>query len=98
MEIKWSELAIERVSKIIEYIALDNPNEAEKWVHQLFDYLKKIAPFPRSGRVLPELPKRVDIKEIIFGNYRVIYRIDSNRLFILTVKNTKQILPIEEIK
>ena len=36
MKIIWSPLAIERVSEIAEYIALDNPVAAEKWVDDIF--------------------------------------------------------------
>jgi hypothetical protein len=34
---------------------------------------------------------------MIFKNYRIIYRIEKSKIFILTVRNFKQILPVDEI-
>lgn len=36
MKIVWSPLAIDRASEIAEYIALDKPSAAEKWIQKLF--------------------------------------------------------------
>jgi len=39
---------------------------------------------PRSGRVVPELA-RDDVREVIVGNYRIVYRIEAEAIVILTV-------------
>ena len=96
MKIIWSPLAIERVSEIAEYIALDNPVAAEKWVDDIFDSVKRLKKFPKSGRMIPELQLE-HFREIIFGNYRVIYRVEENQLSVLTVRHGKQVLPVDEI-
>ena len=36
-------------------------------------------------------------REIISGNYRIIYKVEKSKIFILTVRHGKQILPLEEI-
>ncbi len=99
MKIIWSPLAIDRVSEIAEYIALDNPVAAEKWVDDIFDSVKRLKQFPNSGRIIPELQLE-DFREIIFGNYRVIYRVEKvekNKISVLTVRHGKQVLPVDEI-
>ena len=50
-----------------------------------------------SGRIVPEI-HREDIRELIYGNYRIIYRLETKKVAILTVRHGKQILPIDEIK
>lgn len=45
---------------------------------------------PKSCRVVPEL-NRSDIREIIFGNYRVIYKVTDD-IHILTVRHGRQLL------
>lgn len=37
MNLEWSPLALERVSEIASYIALDKPSAAEAWVDGLFE-------------------------------------------------------------
>ena len=97
MKIIWSPLAIDRVAEIAQYIALDSPNSAQKWVDLTFQVVERLERFPKSGRIVPEI-KQDDFREIIHGNYRIIYRLKSDIVSILTVKHGRQILPIDEIK
>ena len=97
MKIIWSPLAIDRTTEIAEYIAQDNPSAAMIWVKTLFDKVEILKSSPKSGRVVPE-SNRDDIRELIYGNYRIIYRVDKKILSVLTVRHGKQILPLEETK
>ena len=97
MKIIWSPLAIDRTTEIAEYIAQDNPSAATIWAETLFDKVEILKSSPKSGRVVSE-SNRDDIREFIYGNYRIIYRVDKNILSVLTVRHGKQILPLEETK
>ena len=97
MKIIWSPLAIDRTTEIAEYIAQDNPSAAMIWAETLFDKVEILKSSPKSGRVVPE-SNRDDIRELIYGNYRIIYRVDKKILSVLTVRHGKQILPLEETK
>jgi toxin ParE1/3/4 len=96
MKIQWSPLAIERISEIADYIAMDSPMAAERWVHSIFDRVEQIKDFSKSGRLVPEL-KRKDVRELIIANYRIIYRLEPKIISILTVRHSRQILPDEDI-
>ena len=97
MKIIWSPLAIDRVAEIAEYIAQDSPNSAKKWVESTFQVVERLEKFPKSGRIVPEIMQD-DFREIIYGNYRIIYRLQTEIVSILTVRHGRQILPIDEIK
>ena len=97
MKIIWSPLAIDRTTEIAEYIARDNPSAARIWIETLFDKVELLKSSPKSGRVVPET-HREDIRELIYGNYRIIYRVEKNKISVLTVRHGKQILPLEETK
>jgi len=97
VKIIWSPLAVDRVAEIAEYIAQDSPNSAEKWVESIFQVVERLEKFPKSGRVVPEI-KQDDFREIIHGNYRIIYRLQNEIVSIHTVRHGRQILPIDEIK
>ncbi|MCX5805812.1 MAG: type II toxin-antitoxin system RelE/ParE family toxin [Proteobacteria bacterium] len=96
MRIIWSPLAIDRVSEIATYIAQENPAAAEKWVDTVFRKVEDLQDFPESGRVVPETENKA-IRELIYGNYRLIYRLEEKRISVLTVRHGKQILPVDEI-
>lgn len=92
MKIIWSPLAVERASEIAEYIALDKPSAAEKWISTLFSKVEKLASSPKLGRVVPEIGDQ-QFREMTYGNYRI----EKKQLSILTIRHGKQILPIEDI-
>jgi addiction module RelE/StbE family toxin len=95
VKVEWSPLALDRVSDIARYIAEDNPGAAERWVSELFDSVARLADFPESGRVVPEVGVR-RIREVIFGAYRVIYSV-KDKVEILTVRRGSQRLDVSEI-
>ena len=96
MKIIWSPLAVDRASEIAEYIAQDNPTAAENWVTALFTHVEQLKKYPESGRIVPEI-KINFFRELVYGNYRIIYRLEENRISILTIRHGKQILPVDEI-
>lgn len=85
-----------RASEIAEYIARDNPTAAENWVNAIFTHVEQLKKFPGSGRNMPEI-NNYSFRELIYGNYRIVYRIEENRVSILTIRHGKQILPTDEI-
>jgi plasmid stabilization system protein ParE len=85
------------VSEIAQYIANDNPIAADKWVDAIFKAVERLEIFPESGRYVPEICKK-DIREVIYGHYRIIYKVSSDEVSILTVRHGKQILPKEDIE
>ena len=89
-------MAIDRASEIAEYIALDKPAAADKWITTIFSKVEQLASSPEIGRVVPEIEDE-QFRELIYGNYRIVYRIEKKQVSILTIRHGKQILPIEEI-
>ncbi len=96
MRIIWSPLAVERAAEIAEYISRDNPTAAEKWIETVFSKVEQLKSFPESGRIVPEINSK-DFRELIYGNYRIIYREKKTQVSLLTIRHGKQILPIDEI-
>ena len=96
MKVLWSPLALDRAGEIADYIAQDSGSAARKWVESIFAKVKRLGKFPESGRSVPEI-KRPDIREIIHGNYRIVYRVRQGHVAILTVRHGKQKLPTSEI-
>jgi len=96
MKIVWSPLAVDRVSEIAGYIAQDKPSAAEKWINTVFSKVEQLKSSPEIGRIVPEI-RNDQFRELIYGNYRIIYRIEKKQISILTIRHGKQILPIDEI-
>jgi len=97
MKIVWSPLAVDRASEIADYIARDKLTAAEEWIKTIFSKVEQLRSSPEIGRIVPEINEN-QFREIIFGNYRIICRIENKQISILTIRHGKQILPIDEIK
>ncbi len=96
MRIIWSPLAVDSVSEIAEYIAQDNPTAADNWANTVFSKVEKPKSLRESGRTVPETNNQ-KIRELIYSNYRIIYRIEEKQISVLTVRHGRQILPADEI-
>ncbi|MCR4339823.1 MAG: type II toxin-antitoxin system RelE/ParE family toxin [Patescibacteria group bacterium] len=96
MRVIWAPLAIERAVEIAAYIATDRPDASREWVAGLFEAAKTLAQFPRRGRRVPEL-NRPEYRELIYGSYRVIYRVEAQRVAIVTIRHGRRLLDVTEI-
>ena len=96
MKIIWSPLAIDRASEIFDYIFQDKPSATEKWINTVFSKVEQLKSSPEIGRIDPEI-RNNQFRELIYGYYRIIYRIEKKQISILTIRHGKQILPIKEI-
>jgi toxin ParE1/3/4 len=89
----WTRKALADLREIHDYIARDSPRYAQIQVERIQSSALKIARFPEVGRILPEFSDG-PWREILTGNYRVIYRWDSGsgQGLILAVVHGRQLL------
>ena len=57
--------------------------------------MARLVDFPESGRTVPELGTR-DVRELIFGTYRVFYRVGS-AVEVLSVRHGSQLIRSDEV-
>ncbi len=96
MRIIWTEQAVEKLEEYADYIALDKPNAALKWAEKIQKSVANLQKFPKLGREVPEI-RRPEIRELIEGEYRIIYRLETNIISVLTIYHSKQLLKKSDI-
>jgi len=96
MKIVWSPLSLQRIEEVADYIASDSLAAANNWIDSVFAKVDVLKMNPEIGRVVPEIGK-THIRELLYGNYRIIYSPTDRQIAILTVRHFKQILPVNEI-
>ncbi len=84
MQIEWTDLALDDLETLRDYIAKDSPYYARQFISRLFDAAEPLADHPKMGREVPEADHE-DIREVIVQGYRLIYRTIPDRIQILTV-------------
>lgn len=75
-KVKWSNLALYDLRAIHDYVAQDSPKYADRLMDKLIERVDVLEQHPRIGRKVPEFNNEA-IRELIEGNYRIIYRIES---------------------
>ena len=92
MNVHWTQTAQSHLLAIYEYIAQDSPFYATRMVDRLTSRTLQIGTYPLAGRSVPEF-ERDDIREVIEGRYRLIYRIKPSQVDILAVIHGARLLP-----
>ena len=91
--LRWTPQAIEDIEAVCAYIARDSEYYARVFAQQIMEKVATLESFPRAGRVVPE-SKREDIREILHGNYRIIYRLTDDVVEFLTVHHSARSLDL----
>ena len=83
-EVIWTEPALDDLDRIADYIALDKPDAASRFVGHVFARVEKLRRHPELGPRIPELLPGSRYRQIVESPCRVFYRYEktSGRVFI----------------
>ncbi|MFY9243579.1 MAG: type II toxin-antitoxin system RelE/ParE family toxin [Polaribacter sp.] len=85
VQIVWLKDARTDLKEIYEYIAIDSKRYARLQVERIKDSTKILYTKPQIGKLVQEI-NQPEIREIIEGNYRIIYKhTSSDKIHILMV-------------
>lgn len=69
-------------------IAHDKPQAATQWVRKVRTKIQSLASLPERHEFLPEgADVGSDYRHLVFGNYRIIYRVEPTRVIVIRVIN-----------
>jgi toxin ParE1/3/4 len=88
----WTQPARDDLREIWEHIAADSGRYARQVSGRLVDAVGRLRTYPLSGRIVPEL-NRPELREVIQGNYRVVYRTTPEAVEVLAVVHTSRDFP-----
>ena len=83
-DVIWAPSALEDIEQIAQFIARDSSDQAALFITRLIEATDRLGSFPISGRVIPEIG-RPECREIIYGAYRVMYRVEGEEVWITGV-------------
>ncbi|MBU4526653.1 MAG: type II toxin-antitoxin system RelE/ParE family toxin [Desulfomicrobium sp.] len=89
--IDWSPQALEDLELIAEYIARDSDFYARAVVQALLEGARSLGTLPNRGRIVPEFGDPC-IRERLLYSYRLIYRIETERIVIVAVIHGQRLL------
>lgn len=98
VKVIWTKKAIDDLEDIGNFISRDSFHYASLTLTNLVNSDITIAENPKIGRMVPELNDK-NIREIIKGNYRIIYQFKNNKsVYILTVFHSSRNLSKDNLE
>ena len=91
-KVKFSGIALSNLQSIHEYISKDAESYADNVIKNIIKRVKVLEMHTHIGKVVPEF-KNPLIRELIEGNYRIIYEVENeNEISILRIYHAARLL------
>lgn len=91
VKVVWTDLAIKDLTSIHENISKDSKFYADRFVKKHINRADQLENHPQPKRIAPKFGKEA-IRELIEGNYRIIFQIKVNYAGVVRVHNWAQLL------
>ncbi len=97
--VEFSFRARRDLDHIVAYIAANSPRNATRWRHRLYEKLRSLTTMPAACGLAPEdQVSGREIRQLLFGSYRVLFTIYETKVFILTVRHgARRFLTADEL-
>jgi toxin ParE1/3/4 len=91
-EVVLSQLAEIDINEIVSYYLQKNRDTALELYKRIKNRIFELDSLPSKGRIVPELEKNGihEFRELIEGNYRIVYSIHEMRVHILAVVDSRR--------
>lgn len=95
-QVWWSDTARQDLTEIIDYIAQDSVESALEVLDKLEAKAAQLSSLPNRGRIVPELLDTgiSQYREIISTPWRIVYRIESQRVLVMAVLDSRRDLQV----
>jgi len=92
VKVFFSEEAIDDLVDLDGFLSVsESPERADAIVSGIQEACRKLGKFPDQGHVPPELDGyKTPYREVCFKVWRIIYRVDSKRLYIFAVVDSRR--------
>jgi addiction module RelE/StbE family toxin len=90
-QVRWTPQAADDLESIADFISQDSGQYARLFVINILSAVERLAGFPLLGRMVPGV-RDTNVRELILGNYRIVYRVGRDLVVILTIFHGARIL------
>lgn len=92
VKIIWTRRAFAQLEKTVTYIKQESSlHQASLALDKILDSISGLTNFPQRGAIEPLLRhKKTEYRYLVVFSYKVIYRVDKEKVVISRVFNTKQ--------
>ncbi|HLD35198.1 MAG TPA: type II toxin-antitoxin system RelE/ParE family toxin [Planctomycetota bacterium] len=91
LPIRWSPSAADDLISICRHIEKDSRYYAANFAKNIIVRIEVLSAFPDAGRIVPEYDNH-NIREIIYHNYRIVYRRKKGMIEIIRITHGARLL------
>ncbi len=92
----WTESALQDLDQIADYISLDKPTAANRFVQRVFDQVEQLASLPKSGSIPNEL-NGTPYRQLVIPAVRIFYREQDDTVFIIYIMRGERFFRSNEL-
>lgn len=82
---RFTRLANADIDNIWESIARDNPDAADRLIHEIYEQVKLLAKFPDAGHPREDLAEGRSLLFFPVGNYMIAYKAHSRPMVVIRI-------------
>jgi addiction module RelE/StbE family toxin len=92
----WTEPALHDLDEIADYISLDKPVAATRFVQRVFERIEQLATHPKSGSVPAEL-KGTQYRQLVIPPVRIFYRAQNDAVYIVYIMRGERLFRNDDL-
>jgi len=92
----WTEPALHDLDEIADYISLDKPVAATRFVQRVFERIEQLATLPMSGSVPAEL-KGTQYRQLVIPPVRIFYRAQNEAVYIVYIMRGERLFRNDDL-
>ena len=91
-KVVWTNVAENDLKEIIDFISIDNPQNALKIFKNIKQKASNLYTLPERDRIVPELQGQgiSQYRELIVPPWRLMYRIGERKVYVLSVIDSRR--------
>lgn len=94
--VAWTETALQDLDEVADYISLDKPDAARRFVHRVFERIEQLADHPKSGSVPVEL-KGTPYRQLVIPPVRIFYREQNQVVYVVYVMRGERLFRSDDL-
>ncbi len=88
--LRWQEKAVDDLEQNHAYLSEYNPEAARRFAASILEAAEQLLLFPEMGPIADDLHPPDRYRSVVRGHHRLIYRIDSEVIWLLRVWDSRQ--------
>ena len=88
--VQWVSLALFDLNAIYDFHRRRNAVAARRLMHRIGEGAEMLVAHPEAGPVAPDLEPEGRYRHVLVGPYRIIYRLDEERVFVLRIWDSRR--------